>query len=381
MNIGQNEEGHWHIEKFKDQLDKNVHNVARVEYILLTLKEFSDYARERGIIDRDVFQIFDENIVISIIRMVKYNSEIRKDFRGKLVSLESGLHNYALFLKSDVLSEDGFQCEKRQNEMKSSQCSEVYEVEKHDQNIEKFINIDDTSAISYFVEWCNKKNYKHRTIKGFISAIHSAESYLMRHGTCMDIFCCTDRARVEAVTEQLLGFPDFGRNAQANILYALRIYCEFLEINYCSNCSNDVGGYDKDKRTIESKKEETFETKIATSLIDYNFEQVKKAIQQFPMVGLYMTQIVDITMCDKESVKRVLESNPPWVKREGSRYYYSETDSDWKDILYENSSEEDETNSIIGDEINDNSYSDQEISEMLCNPEAFIKERIKKRKL
>lgn len=88
-----------------------------------------------------------------------------------------------------------------------------------------------------------------------------------------------------------------------------------------------------------------------------------------------------ITMCDKESVKRVLESNPPWVKREGSRYYYSETDSDWKDILYENSSEEDETNSIIGDEINDNSYSDQEISEMLCNPEAFIKERIKKRKL
>lgn len=298
MNIGQNEEGHWHIEKFKDQLDKNVHNVARVEYILLTLKEFSDYARERGIIDRDVFQIFDENIVISIIRMVKYNSEIRKDFRGKLVSLESGLHNYALFLKSDVLSEDGFQCEKRQNEMKSSQCSEVYEVEKHDQNIEKFINIDDTSAISYFVEWCNKKNYKHRTIKGFISAIHSAESYLMRHGTCMDIFCCTDRARVEAVTEQLLGFPDFGRNAQANILYALRIYCEFLEINYCSNCSNDVGGYDKDKRTIESKKEETFETKIATSLIDYNFEQVKKAIQQFPMVGLYMTQIVDITMCN-----------------------------------------------------------------------------------
>lgn len=379
MNNGQNEKDHWQLEKFKCQLDKNVHNAARIEYILLTLQEFSDYARERGIIDRDVFDILDENIVINIIRVIKCDPEIRKDFRGKLVSLESGLYNYALFLKSEALWGNDFQGIKQQNEKKSSNYSKDCETKKPDENEEKNEDINDNSENAHFVEWCNKKEYKPRTIKGFISAIHSAESYLLRHGTCMEIFSCTDRASVETITNQLLNFPDFGRNAQANILYALKVYGEFLEANYCSN--DVVVEYDKEKSTIESKLEGKTEIKMVSSLVDNNYEKVKKALQQFPTVGLYMTQIIDITMCDKESVKRVLESNPPWIIREGSRYYYSETDSDWKDILYENRSIEDETDTIIGDEISDNSYLEQEISEMLCNPEAFIKGLIKKRKL
>lgn len=389
------------LDIFKNQLEKSVRNKSREDIILSTIMEFSNYAIKKGLIEKDIFDITDEKTIDHITGMVKTNPEIREKFKGRVVVLESGLYNYARLLSSEcyqkkvidnIQNQKDITCDSRiHTNMKNSKDGFQQQIiTSQDRNISKemkelhhsrFSRIEESHRKKLciqedFVDWCNQKQYKPLTIKGFIYSIHSAESFFRKHGECVDIFCCTDRNHVETMINQLLGFSDFGRNSNANVLYSLKVFCKFLSTYHGSdvvdrNTGVDVIDYslpiNTDKKIVKQK----------TSLTNSVCIKVKMALQQFPTVGLYLAQIVDLSNCDKDSVKKVLDSGPSWIRQEGSRYYYHETDDSWEDILFEENPEKEGLDFIMEEE-GSSQYSDQEISDMLLNPEAFIKKLIKK---
>ncbi len=376
------------LEKFKNELYYSVQNISRCDKILASINEFNDYIIENEIIDKSLFEITEKEIVNILLQMVKHESSIRKIFKGKLVTLESGLYNYVLLLQKEECLNDEYNENKPRvdtialnDSERETQVDSIMNVtvkqsvlqDYHTLPGEKQNDSQENIVIKNFMGWCEQKKYKANTIKGFIYAIRSAQSILNEHGETVEIIFCANKKCIEEIYNLFLEYPDFGHNSNANILYALRVFGMFLST--CQDkCEDEPESEEQRTNSITKEKIEQIYSKCNCS------ERIRNTLRQFPKLGLYVSQIADACGCSKENVKKILETNPPWVRSVGSRYYYSEIEENWKDILFESDSV-DTTLDYTIEEPQDCTYSEQEIRDILCDPEEFIKKRIKKRKM
>lgn len=348
-------------EYFQKELEKNVKDSTRVAEIIDVVDLFGQYAYEKKMVECNFFLINDVELLKSLLRVVKTESDIRKIFRGKLVLLECGLTNYI----SCVGNKNCMQIQASGNQIDSEKV---------------LTSMEENNYQGRFVSWCESKAYKKNTIKGFVSSLYMVELFFKRHGKKISIWTCDSVETIQLIMTQMLSYSDYKKNSQAHYLYALRVYLVFvkgLEFHDKSEKENTS------RKTCVSILEESFEKKKGKDGVKRKrkVEDIRNVLKEYSKVGLYLVQLSDMANVEKDTVKEILE-NAPWCKKEGNRFYYNESADEWRDILYEN----DTTNSECEDEEyhDENSeskeYETETINDMLRDPDKYIKKRIKELK-
>lgn len=366
------------LEYFRKVLQENVKNDTRVAEIIDVMDAFGQYAYENRLIACNIFSVNDLEILKTLLKIVKIKADTRKRFRGKLVLLESGLINYISLVENKKISNGDWTCNRGEVEIEEENLDSLQiQNSMNPINYEKEIayTAKEDNLHGRFVSWCRSKTYKENTIKGFISSLHMVEVFLKKHKKEIDIWTCDSVEKIETIVTQIQSFSDFKRNAQANYLYALRVYLTFvkdLEFGNRSDKEISLGKIDvsESKKPSENGKNSFEEKREVTN--------VKQVLKEFPNIGLYIAQLSDMSNVDKDIVTEILEK-APWCRKEGRRFYYNESADEWRNILYENDNAKFEWEDE--EECDESSYSKEydieTINEMLNDPEEFIKARIR----
>lgn len=375
---------------YKDELKRIVNNDRRIKEIVNSMNNYDYYLQKNNFIENSIFSITEVNKLKEILEIIKKNTIVRKHFRGKIIRIENGMFSYITWVESERFAE---LCRKEES-INNTQKGDL--LRKIDLNIDDnlkdsdggaFLKIDienmDDRFLDRFIVWCRRKNYKENTIKGFISSINMVEKMLRRHNILVSLWKCNNIQTLEEIRKELINFDDFGKNAQANYIYALQTYLRFHnEQNKREVCENEhqtltQADLMSKEKTVESiqKKEDV----IGKYKYKRNYESmlVEKILREYPELGLYVGQIAEKTNLNKECIKKILE-NAKWCKKAGNRYYYIEYEEDWKDILFDEIEEslDEKTEYDIEKE---EKYEVNMINEMISDPEKFVKNRIKEK--
>lgn len=375
---------------FKDELKRIVNNDRRIKEIVNSMNNYDYYLQKNNFIENSIFSITEVNKLKEILEIIKKNTIVRKHFRGKIIRIENGMFSYITWVESERFAE---LCRKEES-INNTQKGDL--LRKIDLNIDDnlkdsdggaFLKIDienmDDRFLDRFIVWCRRENYKENTIKGFISSINMVEKMLRRHNILVSLWKCNNIQTLEEIRKELINFDDFGKNAQANYIYALQTYLRFHnEQNKREVCENEhqtltQADLMSKEKTVESiqKKEDV----IGKYKYKRNYESmlVEKILREYPELGLYVGQIAEKTNLNKECIKKILE-NAKWCKKAGNRYYYIGYEEDWKDILFDEIEEslDEKTEYDIEKE---EKYEVNMINEMISDPEKFVKNRIKEK--